>query len=233
MKYWTLILCVFISFGLPSQELEVFNGRVVAFNKIPLEKIVVTAQKSKAKVRTDNQGKFEIRILKKEVLTFSAEGFESVRFRVKNSDLKPEINMKFINTPENREVAVAMGYISDDMLATGVQQINTEALRMGQYTNIYDLIRAKVSGIQLIQENGVTKFKVRGSTSVYASEGALYIVNGMQVNDISFLSPFDISNVTLLKDAAAAEYGIRGASGVIIIETAKAKEAKPNQRSKY
>lgn len=232
MKFWALFFSVFISFGLSSQEFFLFTGRVVAFTKIPLEKITVAARKSNAKVKTDKQGKFEIKIIKKDVLTFSADGFESVRYRVKNAELNPDINMKFINTPENREIAVGMGYLSEDMLATGVQQINTEALRTGEYTNIYDLIRAKVPGVQLIQENGITKFKIRGNTSVYASEGAMFIVNGMQVNDISFLSPFDISNVTLLKDAAAAEYGVRGANGVIIIETARAKDPRTGYKSK-
>lgn len=226
MKFWILFFGLIHPLHVTSQEYFKFSGRVVAFNAIPLEKITVTAQKSKRKVSTDNKGVFDILVSKKDLLIFSANGFESGRYRVKNSNAHPEINLTFINTVENRDIAVGMGYISQDMLANGIQQINTDALKTGGFANVYDLIRAKVPGVQLIQENGVTKFKIRGSTSVYASEGALFIVNGMQVNDISFLSPYDISNVTLLKDAAAAEYGMRGANGVIIIETAKAKVSK-------
>jgi TonB-dependent SusC/RagA subfamily outer membrane receptor len=56
----------------------------------------------------------------------------------------------------------------------------------------------------------------------------LYVVDGIQTNDISGINPDDIVDMTILKDAtSAAIYGINGSSGVVIITTKRAKANKP------
>ncbi|ULT27992.1 TonB-dependent receptor plug domain-containing protein [Sphingobacterium sp. E70] len=71
--------------------------------------------------------------------------------------------------------------------------------------------------------------KVRGTTSFNGSNDPLYVVDGLPVEDIKFLSPSDITDIQILKDASsAAIYGSRGANGVILVTTksGKAGEAK-------
>ena len=66
--------------------------------------------------------------------------------------------------------------------------------------------------------------RVRGTTSMNGSNDPLYVVDGVPVDNIKFLSPNDIESISVLKDAASnALYGARGANGVIIITTKQAK----------
>ena len=62
--------------------------------------------------------------------------------------------------------------------------------------------------------------RVRGTTSMNGSNDPLYVVDGVPVDNIKFLSPNDIESMQILKDASSASiYGSRAANGVIIITT--------------
>ena len=72
--------------------------------------------------------------------------------------------------------------------------------------------------------SGVT-IRVRGATSVQASNEPLYVVDGLPSDDISNISPNDIESMQILKDASsAAIYGARAANGVVLITTKKRKD---------
>ncbi len=84
------------------------------------------------------------------------------------------------------------------------------------YTNIYDYIKGRVAGVSV---NGTT-IRIRGERSILGSNDPLFIVDGMEVNDIGFLSPDMVKSITVLKDASTtALYGARGANGVLVITT--------------
>ena len=62
--------------------------------------------------------------------------------------------------------------------------------------------------------------RVRGTTSFNGSNDPLYVVDGVPVDNINFLSPNDIESLSILKDASsAAIYGSRAANGVVLITT--------------
>ncbi|WP_158288387.1 SusC/RagA family TonB-linked outer membrane protein [Mucilaginibacter psychrotolerans] len=74
------------------------------------------------------------------------------------------------------------------------------------------------------------KVIVRGNTSINLDTQPLYVVNGIQVNDIGTINPNDVNDITVLKDAsAAAIWGARAANGVIVINT---KSGRRNQKIK-
>lgn len=84
------------------------------------------------------------------------------------------------------------------------------------YSSIYDYIKGRVAGVTV---NGTT-IRIRGERSILGSNDPLFIVDGMEVYDIGFLSPDMVESITVLKDAATtAIYGARGANGVLIIRT--------------
>ncbi len=75
--------------------------------------------------------------------------------------------------------------------------------------------------------SGVT-IRVRGATSVQASNEPLYVVDGLPSDDISNISPNDIESMQILKDASsAAIYGARAANGVVLITTKRGKIGAP------
>ena len=84
------------------------------------------------------------------------------------------------------------------------------------YSNIYDYIKGRVPGVLVIGNT----IEIRGRNTIYGSTTPLYIVDGVEVPDIGYLSPDIVESITVLKDAATtAIYGARGANGVLIIRT--------------
>ena len=86
------------------------------------------------------------------------------------------------------------------------------------YNSIYDYFQAKVPGVR-VEKNGNrgASIFVRGINSINSSTEPLFIVDGVAVDDISNINPYEVKSVDVLKDGSAAIYGVRGANGVIII----------------
>ena len=86
------------------------------------------------------------------------------------------------------------------------------------YKDIYEYLQGKVPGVQIVG----TSIRIRGMSTRTGNPDALIILDGMEVSDVSDVSPADIASVEVLKDSEATLYGMRGANGVVIIKTKKA-----------
>jgi TonB-dependent starch-binding outer membrane protein SusC len=114
-----------------------------------------------------------------------------------------------------------------------VQTVTQEEFNRGRVVSAEELIQAKVAGVQIIQTGepgGSVNVRIRGGTSINASNEPLFVIDGVPLpsggglsagrNPLNFLNPEDIETITVLKDASAtAIYGSRGANGVVIIQT--------------
>lgn len=84
------------------------------------------------------------------------------------------------------------------------------------YTDIYQMIVGKCPGV-IVQGTTIT---IRGTNSINAGTDPLFIVNGAPMENISGINPNDVKSIDVLKDASATSiYGMRGANGVIVINT--------------
>lgn len=92
------------------------------------------------------------------------------------------------------------------------------------YNSIFEYIRDRVPGVIVRKDasgNG-GKIIIRGVNSIQGSTDPLFVVDGVTVEDISWINPNDIKSIDVLKDASATSiYGMRGANGVIVITTKK------------
>lgn len=149
------------------------------------------------------------------------------------------LNFQLGEDIEILEEVVVIGYGSvkkED--ATGVvTAVSEKNFNRGAIVSPDQLIAGKVAGVQISSNNGEpggkAKVRIRGGTSINASNEPLYVIDGMPIdnesigsgrNPLNFLNPSDIETFTVLKDASAtAIYGSRGANGVIIITTKKGK----------
>jgi iron complex outermembrane receptor protein len=130
---------------------------------------------------------------------------------------------------------VITGYGQKDVRdRTGVAEtIKEKDFQLGKITSPEQLIQSKVPGVQVITSNepgaGID-LRIRGGTSINASNSPLIVVDGIPLpvdggvssgrNPMNFLNPADIQSITVLKDAsAAAIYGSRGSNGVLLITT--------------
>lgn len=87
------------------------------------------------------------------------------------------------------------------------------------YTNIYDLIRAKLPGVMV----SGTSIKIRSTGSFMADTEPLFVVDGVIVGNISSISPQEVASLDILKGPDASIYGAKGANGVILIYLKKGK----------
>src|SRR4051812_3707719 len=116
-------------------------------------------------------------------------------------------------TARRRDVTGAVGTIK----ARELTQVGT--------SDPVQAMQGRVSGVQVVAASGEpgsgTRVRIRGIGSVNGSN-PIYVVDGYQTSDISYLSPTDIESMDILKDASAsAIYGARGANGVVVITTRK------------
>lgn len=149
------------------------------------------------------------------------------------------LNFRLGEDVEVLEEVVVIGYgTARKEDATGVvAKISSDDFNKGAIVSPENLLAGKVAGVQITSNNGApgegTKVRIRGGTSINASNEPLYVIDGVPIdnegfaggrNPLNFLNPSDIESFTVLKDASAtAIYGTRGANGVIIISTKKGK----------
>ena len=209
-----LLLTLTVATG---QEIEL-NGIVRCFNRYALHNVMVTSGKSRQGVLTDSIGHFTLIINKGDKVTFKAEGFQPFTMRPVASD-SVMVNLVFRGRKRDMEVAIGNGYVRQEDLTYAVSNLQQENSEYSNFSNIYDLLRGRFPGVEVINTPAGPTLQVRGTNSLTLSGEPLYIVDGIPVDDISTIEPITIRNLTILKDASAAHYGSRGSNGVIIIET--------------
>ena len=124
-------------------------------------------------------------------------------------------------------INVGYGTVSKDELTYSVSQLEIDEREAVTYTDIWDYMRGRVPGVSIdYAEGGQTpNITVRGISSINSSTQPLILVDGVETPDISYLKPYDVGSVSVLKDASAAIYGTRGGNGVILITPNSAYEA--------
>ncbi|MFV5695066.1 TonB-dependent receptor plug domain-containing protein [Flavobacterium sp. LB3P122] len=84
------------------------------------------------------------------------------------------------------------------------------------YNTIFDMIRGRLSGVTVSRDN---KIIIRGVSSIRNIVEPLFVVDGMIVSGIDYISPNNVKNISVLKGAEASIYGSQASAGVIVIKT--------------
>ena len=160
------------------------------------------------------------------------------------------------------DVALSPGVVLEETLVIGygtvkkedatgsVNAVTEKSFNRGAIVSPEALVSGKIAGVQITSNSGEpggqTTVRVRGGTSVNASNEPLYVIDGVPIdntphnpggfsngrNPLNFINAADIESITVLKDASAtAIYGSRGANGVIMITTKKGKKGSPGRLS--
>lgn len=121
-------------------------------------------------------------------------------------------------------VGVGYGTMRKSDLTGSIASVNAKDMKQGVITSTEQLLQGKVAGLSIVQSSGAPEagasIRLRGGTSLSASNGPLVVIDGIPGVDINSVQPSEIVSMDILKDAsAAAIYGSRGANGVIIITT--------------
>lgn len=171
---------------------------------------------------TDIDGNFSLNAKKGTPLVISYVGYQTLEVEAVSN----KMNIKLKESDELLDEVVVIGYGTAKRrdVTTAISTVSTKELDQRPITSAGQAIQGKVAGVSVIQPNGAPggelAIRVRGTTSFNGSNDPLYVVDGVPVDKIDFLSPNDISSMQIMKDAsAAAIYGSRAANGVVLIST--------------
>lgn len=201
------------------------SGVVTDENGEPLIGVSVLENGTTNGTVTDIDGKFSLSAKNnKPVLKISYLGYESVSTQVTSS---VPIRVTMEENKVGLEEVVITGYgkvVSKDKLTASISKVSSKVLESGVRSNPLTALAGTVSGVRVTQINGQPgkspSILVRGGASLDGKGDPLYIIDGMQRDDMSDINSNDIESIEVLKDAAAtALYGARANNGVVLITT--------------
>lgn len=179
---------------------------------------------------TYSDGNYTIRVSQNATLVFSFVGYVSQEITV---GTQTSIRVVLVSDVQALSEVVVIGYgaIQKKDLTGAVSQISEKDFNPGINPNPLQAIQGRVAGLTITQPSGdpnqSPSVRLRGYTSLAGGSEPLYVVDGVIGVPINSISPSDIAQIDVLKDASAsAIYGSRAANGVIIITTKRGKAGK-------
>lgn len=104
-----------------------------------------------------------------------------------------------------------------------VSNVNVSQNEIAAYPSIGAYLRGRVAGVEVSGSDENPTIRIRGVRSINGSNDPLIFVDNVEVNDLSGVAPIDVERIDVLKDNATSMYGSRGANGVILITTRRAR----------
>jgi TonB-linked SusC/RagA family outer membrane protein len=202
--------------------------------------------------QTDFDGKFTIKNAgSNAVLVFSYIGLKSQEVNVAGRS-NVNITLKEDSAELKEVVVIGYGSVKKKDATGAVDQLSSKSFDNVGAPSPADLLRGKVSGVQVTSASGEpgagASIRIRGNSSIRSGNGPLIVIDGVPLdggdvsaggsdiglgsssarNPLNFINQNDIESMSILKDASStAIYGSRGANGVIVITTKKSKSKEP------
>lgn len=232
--FYQLLLLLVLGFVVTNPALAQLrvSGTVTDETKKLLTGVSVIIKGSALGTTTDANGSFSIAVPgSSSTLVFSYVGYASQEQVVGNNT---SVNISLVPASQsNLSEIVVVGYGTQRKVdVTGsVTQIKGEEISKQPAPNAISGLQGKIAGVQITNSGAPgasPQIRIRGVGTVYGNANPLYVVDGVWYDDISFLNPADIDNMSVLKDASSeAIYGIRAANGVVLITTKKGRNGVP------
>lgn len=245
-QLWVLpgFLLLLLSFSLQAQDNLFLKGKVTSIkDKGPLGGASVHINGTTHEIATNDKGEFEFLTRQRfpVVLTVRYVGYETREILVSGPSF---IDVQLNESSTQLTDVVVVGYATQERknLVGSVAKIDPAATKTIPEASFDAQLQGKAAGVQINSNIGVPGsdvfIRVRGATSINASNSPLYVIDGVFVSNgslqniaqdratspIADINPADIQSIQVLKDAVAiAIYGSRGANGVIIVTTKRGK----------
>jgi len=206
------------------------TGTVTDSQGVPLPGVNIKEQNTTNGTLTDFDGNYTITVSDGEAtLVFSYVGMKTAEIPVKGES---SIDIQMADDAQSLDEVVLVGYGKQKKISVvGAQStIKADELEL-PVANLGTMLAGRISGITGVQRSGLPGYDgadlwIRGISS-FGNAYPLVLVDGVE-RSLDNINPRDIASFSILKDASAtAVYGIRGANGVILIETKKGKIGKP------
>ncbi|GGW48304.1 SusC/RagA family TonB-linked outer membrane protein [Arenibacter certesii] len=212
--------------NLKVQELEI-SGKVTDENGAPIPGVNILIEGTLKGTQTDFDGKYSLNVLKGNILVFTYLGMKTISLTVGDSNT---IDVVLLEDTAALDEVVVVGYgsLNKRDVTGSIASINSEDLTVVPTHSIGESLAGRLPGLVVKQSSGAPglnpTINIRGFNT--AGESALIIVDGVE-REFNNLDPNEIESISILKDASAAIYGARAASGVILVTTKRGKIGKP------
>ena len=174
---------------------------------------------------TDMNGDFALNASSDDVLVVTYVGYSTIEIAVGSQS---EINISLAEDIAALDEIVVTGYGTQERkeITSAVTSLNEEDFNKGLVSNPMGLLEGKVAGLSITKPggdpNGGFTLRLRGISTVGANASPLVVIDGVIGGNLDLVDPNDIESIDVIKDgAAAAIYGTRGSSGVILVTTKK------------
>ena len=227
------LLCIGNMHAVHAQAQKKITGRVMDAQGELLIGVNVTEAGNPANgVITDLNGTYTITVGKeKPALKFSYIGFKDKVVTVGSRGII-DVSMEEDVAALDEVVVVGFGTQKKASVVGSITNIEPAKLAMNTTRSLSNNLAGMVSGVIAVQRSGDpwfnnSDFWIRGISSFTGNTNPLVLVDGIE-RSLHDIDPEEIASFSVLKDAAAsAVYGVRGANGVVMIETKRGKIGKP------
>lgn len=240
LQFCTVVfLLLFVSFsGTAAQPPVSVNGVVVDKDKVPMPGVMVLIKGTQNGTMTDASGHFFIDVPGPE----SVLSVEMIGYRAQEIVVGDKISFYIILEEDISELdeVVVVGYGTQKKVSVvgSIETIDAKKLQRGTTRSMSNNLAGQLSGVIAVQRTGEpgkdnSDFWIRGISTFTGNTTPLVLVDGVE-RSLNDMDPSEIESFSILKDAAAsAVYGVRGANGVIIINTKRGEVGAPKVSVRY
>lgn len=224
IRQLSIFSCLILPFWLIGQEHMVTGTVISSDDQQPLIGATILIKGTGQGTTTDLDGYYEIRVSGPgDTLRYSYTGYAPYETEVgvrSVIDVSLDVDVHTID----EIVVIGYGTMRKSDLTGSVYSVKGDDLVKNPDANAIQALQGKVPGVQVSSSSGnpgeSPVVRIRGVSTFLGGASPVYVVDGVILDDISFLNSGDIASIEVLKDASAtAIYGTRGANGVIIITT--------------
>ncbi len=219
-----LLTCLLSVTGSFAQE-RVITGRVIDEKGLPAVGATIRVKETNDASTTDKDGNYRISVSAPgKTLVVSYVGVPTQELSIEGRSVV-DASLGSSGSTLSDVVVVGYGTVRKKDLTGAVGSVKGDQLTQVATPDAVQAMQGRVAGVQVISNSGEpgsgATIRIRGIGSINGSS-PIYVVDGYQTGDISFLAPADIESIDVLKDASAtAIYGSRGANGVVVVTTKK------------
>ncbi|ODT57431.1 MAG: SusC/RagA family TonB-linked outer membrane protein [Paludibacter sp. 47-17] len=211
-----------------NQQITV-KAKVVDEKSEPVIGATVKVEGTTAGTVTDLSGSFQIKAASNQTVSISYIGYVTQKFRA--GQVPVVITLQEETEKLDELVVVGYGAVKRANLTGAVANIDMKEVADIPAPNLASVLMGTMPGVKVgeatgnVVGNSTIQIRINGS---WNSEEPLFVIDGFirDLNAFNMLDPSEIENISVLKDAAAAIYGVRGAGGVLLVTTKKGKAGK-------
>ncbi|GAA4435918.1 TonB-dependent receptor [Ravibacter arvi] len=251
-RYFTLFLGVlslllFFSSGLMAQVRPIAGKVTLATDGSAVPGVTVVVKGSTAGTTTDANGNYTLNVPRgQQVIVYTFVGLEPQEITVGSGRSTVNVVMEESKTELSQVIVTGYSELQRRDVIGSIASVKNDRFKDLPITGFDQALQGQAAGVQVSQSSGTPgggiAIRIRGNTSISASNRPLFIVDGTPVfdgsvtsrdfggqndNSLAVVNPNDIASIEVLKDASAkAIYGSRGANGVVIITTKRGRNNK-------